>query len=84
MKSDQIIYELNINGVSVEIVHTPRYFHSSDHVEWWSVPCSVTETGYYSNWLPVDSQKEQVINYIKELGQDVKVFIKPLEQQTLF
>ena len=77
-------YNIIFNGIAVEIVHTPKYFHSSDHVEWWSVPCSVTETGYYSIWMPACSQEKEVMDYIKELGKDVKVYVKPLEQQVLF
>ena len=79
-----MIYNINCNGIEVEITHTLEYFHNNDHVEWRSVPCSVTETGYYSDWLPVNSEKDVVINWIQDLAKNLKVYIKPLEQQSLF
>jgi len=86
MEQNTLTYNFNFNGVDVTVYHHPEYFHSSDHVEWRSVPCSVTETGYYSMWLPVNSTANDVKNLILETVGDkpVTVYVKPLEQQSLF
>lgn len=77
-------YNIICNGLDVKLVHKPNYFPSSDHVEWWSVPCSYTETGYYSHWFPANSKKEDIISTIVELAGNVTVYIKPFKQESLF
>jgi len=62
MEQNTLTYNFNFNGVDVTVYHHPRYLCSSDHVEWRSVPCSVTETGYYSMWLPVTGLSPTVSN----------------------
>ena len=86
MEQNTLTYNFNFNGVDVQVKHHPKYFHSSDHVEWHSVPCSITETGYYSMWLPVDSTADDVENLILETVGDKPVleYVRPLEQQDLF
>jgi hypothetical protein len=81
-----ITYNFNFNGVDVTVKHHPHYLYSTDHVEWNSVPCSVTETGYYSMWLPADSTADDVENLILKTVGDKPVleYVKPLEQQSLF
>ena len=68
-QSKTLTYNFNFNGVDVTVYHHPRYLCSSDHVEWRSVPCSVTETGYYSMWLPEDSTADDVNNLILNSSQ---------------
>ena len=84
--AQSITFQYNFNVVDVTVYHRPRYLCSSDHVEWRSVPCSVTETGYYSMWLPEDSTADDVNNLILETVGDkpVTVYVPPLEQQDLF
>jgi len=84
--AQSITYQYNFNGVDVTVNHHPKYFQHQDHVEWRSVPCSVTETGYYSMWLPVDSNADDVEKLILETVGDkpVTVYVPPLEQQDLF
>jgi hypothetical protein len=81
-----IIYNFNFNGVDVTVKHKPSYIPSSDHVEWRSVPCNITSTGYYSMWLPENSTADDVENLIlKTIGdKPVLEYVKPLEQQSLF
>lgn len=86
MEQSTLTYHFNFNGVDVTVNHHPRYLASSDHVEWRSVPCSITETGYYSMWLPENSTADDVKNLILETVGDkpVTVYVPPLEQQDLF
>ena len=44
-------------GITVEITYTPKEFGMTDHIELRGVdktPLPVTETGYRSNFLPLD------------------------------
>ena len=81
-------YNFNFDGVDVVVKHHHQYLHCSDHVEWNSIPCSVTETGYYSMWLPVGSSSDDVKNLILKTvdNKPVTIYVKPwvLEQQSLF
>ena len=80
-----ITYNLKFCGLDIKLVHKPNWLSSSDHVEWWSVPCSYTESGFKSHWFPVDSTKEEIVNQIlDEVGDRLTVYIEPLEQQSLF
>ena len=86
MEQGPLTYQYNFNGVDVVIKHHPKYFETQDHVEWRSVPCSLTETGYYSMWLPVGSTENDVYNLLlHQIGdKPLTVYVPPLEQQDLF
>jgi hypothetical protein len=82
---NKITYNINHCGIDIKLVHKPEYLSHTDHVEWWSEPCSYTETGFKSHWFPVHTTKEDIIKQIlEEVGERLTVFIKPLEQQSLF
>ena len=81
----KIIYNISHCGIDIKLVHIPEYFSHTDHVEWWSVPCSYTETGFRSHWFPAHSTKEDIVNGIlEEVGERLTEYIEPLEQQSLF
>ena len=81
----KIIYNFTHCGIDIKLVHIPEYFSHTDHVEWWSVPCSYTETGFKSHWFPINSTKEDIINTILDLvGDRLTEYIKPFEQESMF
>ena len=85
MSIKKITYNINHCGIDIKLVHKPEYLSHTDHVEWWSEPCSYTESGFRSQWFPVHTTKEDIIKQIlEEVGERLTVFIKPLEQQSLF
>jgi|TARA_R110002167_G_scaffold274699_1_gene480773 hypothetical protein len=72
-----ITYNITWGGLSIKIVHTPKDLYKVDHVEYFSNPCTYTETGYKSHWFPSEDNINPVDEILKLLGDEPN-------QQSLF
>ena len=71
------IYNTTWGGLKIELAHTPNYFDGMDLVEYNSLPCKYTGTGYRTHWFPNELNINPVDEILKLLGDEPN-------QQSLF